>query len=75
MIVGVRTINFEKESFRNWGEQAILKENHHPEIGGESNLTIMQLWTSRVHNKRKWQLKGNMCAYHMVIPSSNIPLS
>jgi hypothetical protein len=42
MIVGVRKVNFEKESLRNWGEQAILKENHHQEIGGGSNLTRMQ---------------------------------
>jgi len=42
MIVGVRTINFEKESLRNWRKQAILKENHHQKIRGGSILTRMQ---------------------------------
>lgn len=42
MIAGVRTVHFEKESLRNWREQAILKENHHQEIEGGSNLTRMQ---------------------------------
>jgi hypothetical protein len=42
MIVSVRTINFEKESLRNWRKQAILKENHHKKIGGGSSLTRMK---------------------------------
>jgi hypothetical protein len=42
MIVSVRTVNFEKESLRNWQKRAILKENHHKKIGGGSILTRMQ---------------------------------